>query len=45
LTAIAALPVAPAVGDRFSIWDRRHRQQSGCRRRASRTAANAAGSC
>jgi hypothetical protein len=30
-TTTAALPVAPAVGDRFSIGDGWHRRQSGSR--------------
>src|SRR5215471_16730283 len=42
-TATAAMPVAPAVGDRFSIGDRRQRRQSSCReqRPACRAAATA----
>src|SRR5579859_1395189 len=38
-TATAALPLAPAVGDRFSIGDGRHRRQSGCRQPAPPCAA------
>src|SRR5215467_16178611 len=34
-TTTAALPVAPAVGDRFSIGDWRYRRQSGCYQPAS----------